>query len=284
MRKVVINTFNTEKLLAETQIDIADYVINPYRGCEYGCLYCYADNNKNVLKKKYEWGEFVDVKINSIELLKKELSKKSNINKVLIGSTTEIFQPVENQFHLTENILKILKEKNIPFVILTKSTLIQKFITLLNYNKDNEIYFTVNSEIIKRLFEPISPFQEDRIEVIKKLLTHNIKVIIYISPYFPYLTNYEEIFKLISKIDNKYNIKLYFESYNIKAGNWEKVKSKLDNDMVLKYEKIYASEKEYYNYWNRVKENIKKFNKEYNYNIKFFIYPYNNFFSFFSYK
>ena len=112
MNNMKVNLVRTDKVLSPTSINLADYVINPYRGCEMGCAYCYSRNNKNMKSRRKDWGNFVDVKINSIEILKKELNDVENTNiKVLLGSITEIFQPVEKKYHLSEKIIKLLREK-----------------------------------------------------------------------------------------------------------------------------------------------------------------------------
>ncbi len=282
---VKINLIKADRVLSKTRIDIADYVINPYRGCEYGCVYCYAKNNKNMQKRSNDWGRFVDVKINILEKLKFELENiKIPINKILIGSTTEVFQPVDNKYTLMADILQLLKGKNIPVVILTKSILVKKYISYLDYSKLNEIYFTINTEKVRELFEPISTAQSLRIKVIEKLVTAGIKVNIYVSPFFPFLSDYKDIFKLIKDLPSEKDIGLYFESYNILAGNWNNLKSLLNNDIKIGFIDIYSSSENYYNYWDFLKKSIIDYNRKYGFRLKFFIYPYNNYYSFFSYK
>ena len=282
-KKFKINEILTEKALSPTQIDIADFVINPYRGCQYGCIYCYAKNNKNVINRVDDWGNFVDVKINFADRLKEEL-ELNKPGRVLIGSVTEVFQPVEENYRITEQVLVLLKSYNIPFVLLTKSVMIQNYIDLLLYSEENEIYFTINSKIVKELFEPVAPSQQLRVQVIEKLVSAGIKVNIYISPFFPELSDYEEIFMLIKNLPEKHKIGLYFESYNIQAGTWNEISKMLDVRILKKFEQIYKTESAYYDYWNTIKQNITEFNENYGFLLKFFIYPYNNYYNFFSYK
>src|ERR1700757_3730273 len=70
-----ISFIESRSILSKTGIQGFDYVINCYRGCSFGCLHCYASFMKKFTGHKERWGEFVDVKVNSVELLKKEIKK-----------------------------------------------------------------------------------------------------------------------------------------------------------------------------------------------------------------
>jgi len=120
-----INLIKAEKVLSPTQISIAPYAINPYRGCPLGCVYCYAQENKAIKKRSLKWGDFIDVKINAVEILKREIENKK-IKRVLLGSTVECYPTLENDFLITQNIIKLLNSKKIPITILTKSCLIKR--------------------------------------------------------------------------------------------------------------------------------------------------------------
>lgn len=268
-----IQKIDTGKILSETNIGLADYVINPYKGCGFGCIYCYAQKNKNIKNSELKWGEFIFVKRNCIELLKKELEFKKP-KRILIGSTTDPFQNCEKDFKLTFQILKILKEENIPVVILTRSPLIEDYIEILKYSPSNIIFFTFNSFKVHLLFENNFCEYSKRIETIEKLFKEGINLITYISPFFPFLTDYKEIFKILKGKTKK----ISFEGYNIKMGSWEKVKEKLDEKLVLKYNEIFFNEKNYYEFWQNVKNEIEDLNKNYNFDIKFFIPDFNEYY------
>ena len=153
-----ITALKTQKLLCPTQINLAEFVINPYRGCEFGCKYCYCRQNKNIRARKDNWGRFLDVKTDAAKILEKELTYIGP-KKIMFGSTTECFQAKEKKLKITESILKIIKEKNIPIVILTKSDLIKEYIELINFHPENKVYFTFmfQDNKIKNLFEAKSP-------------------------------------------------------------------------------------------------------------------------------
>ncbi len=273
-----INIIKTDRVLSPTSINLADYVINPFRGCEFGCVYCYSKNNKNMTRRKDDWGSFVDVKINCMEVLEKEIKIIKNKNiKVLLGSITEIFQPVEKKFHLTENILRFLKKEKILLTILTKSTLIKEYMDLINYSNKNTVYFTYNSAQIKKLFEKKTPDNKERLKIMKMILENNIRLSVYISPFMPFISDYKTIMDDLSILPDK-GFDLYFEGYNMQMGNWKEVKKKIPGKLLDKYNKIYSNKKNYNRFGKDIRESILEYNKRFNYKIKFFNYPYNDYY------
>lgn len=270
-----IQLIETQRALSLTNIDIADFVINPYKGCQLGCLYCYSRSNKSIKKIKKEWGEYVYIKYNIPILLKQQLECiDKNIKRILIGSTTEPFQPVERKYNITSSILKILKSYNIPIVILTKSNFILDYLELID-SENNKIYFTYNSEIVRELFEKRTFPQEQRLKVIGLLNKSKVRLIVYISPVFPFLTDIKTIFENLNGLTKK----IYIEGYNAKMGNWEDIKTKLSKDLVLKYEKIFFNEFEYNSYWDEFISFTNDLNSKFNFDIQYFIYPFDSYYN-----
>ncbi|MDD5606793.1 MAG: radical SAM protein, partial [Candidatus Pacebacteria bacterium] len=82
--------------------------INPYIGCSHGCCYCYARFMKRFTNHKEDWGTFVDVKTNIVEILKKQLSLVRYKEPIFIGTVTDPYQSLEEKYKLTKNILEVL--------------------------------------------------------------------------------------------------------------------------------------------------------------------------------
>jgi len=268
---------NTERALSPTSIDLADFVINPYKGCQVGCAYCYARSNKGLKKSNDIWGESVSVKKNFLELLEKDIQKigPENIGKVLIGSTAEVFQPIEQEYHLTENTLKILKKYQIPFVLLTKMNGIVNFLDLLDYSEKNTIYFTYNHESVRTLFEKRSFPQIERLKVIQSIFERKIRLNVYISPVFPGITDVQLVFEeLKGKTD-----RIYFEAYNPRLGNWDEIRLKLPDGLISEYERIFFQKEDYKTFWNDFKANTDRLNGAYGYKIQYFIYPFGEYYN-----
>ena len=267
-----INLIKTQKALSVTQIGLAGFVINPYRGCEFGCRYCYSQENKNIKKKKEEWGKFLDVKVDLDARLKEEL-RHIRPERVLLGSTTECFQPKEKKFKITENILKILKELNIPLIILTKSSLIEEYINLINYNPDNKIYFTFmfSNSKIKNLLEQETPSLKKRIKTTQRLMENNIKVKVHLGPFIPYTEDLEVLFGLLPpKIEE-----VEIEVYNSKMGNFQKVFKLIKEEIEARDAKalagVYSSRQNYSEFCGRLINQANRINEKYGFKLNFIV-------------
>lgn len=209
-----INEITINRILNPTSIDLGEYVINPYMGCEFACLYCYVRSNKVVRKREKPWGTYVDVRSNAPDLLEKEVLEKKPKN-VLLGSTTECFQPIEKKFQLTRKLLEILNRHKVPYVILTRSPYIVDYIPLLNQGFCKRIYFTVNnfSHTLKQVLEPKSPSFSSRNNAVCTLLDEGISVVPYYSPVIPWVTDIKEAFSTFEMAER---IEFEYLNFNFK--------------------------------------------------------------------
>lgn len=208
--EVIIN-----RILNPTSINLGEYVINPYKGCEFSCLYCYVKSNKATSKKQKPWGTYVDIRSNAPDLLEKELAIQKP-KTVLLGSTTECFQPIEKEFQLTRKLLEILHKNEISYVILTRSPYIVDYVSLLTQGFCKKIYFTVNnfSHPFKHVLEPKSPTFASRNHAIQTLLDKDIPVIPYYSPVIPWVTDIKEAFSPFVKAER---IEFEYLNFNLKS-------------------------------------------------------------------
>src|SRR6056297_2983967 len=100
-----ISKRKVKSVVTKSNLPEADYVINPYIGCQHGCRYCYADFMKRFTGHSGDsWGEFVDVKSNAPETIRK--IKKDSL--VLVGSVTDPYQPIEGKEKITRKCLEKL--------------------------------------------------------------------------------------------------------------------------------------------------------------------------------
>ncbi len=165
---------------------VFDYALNPYVGCQHGCTYCYARFMKRFTGHKEKWGEFVDVKINAPELLKKEIKRK-RVGRVWISGVCDPYQPIERRYDLTGRCLKILLENNWPVTIQTKSPLVLRDLEILKKSMEVEVGFTITTadERIRRIFEPGAPPIKERIRALDRLHSEDIKTYAMIAPILP---------------------------------------------------------------------------------------------------
>lgn len=182
---LTIKEVQAKNILNKSQI--FDYCVNPYTGCQVSCRYCYA----RLFMKRYSghkepWGEFVDVKINAPEVLKKQLQRAKR-GTVWISSVCDPYQPLEAKYALTRRCLKELLEKQFPVNIQTKSKLVLRDLDLLKDFKEIEVGFTIttNDEKIARAFEPGASSVAERLKALEKLHTSGIRTFAFIGPLLP---------------------------------------------------------------------------------------------------
>lgn len=242
-----------KRILNQTSIDLGEYVINPFMGCEFSCLYCYVRSNRVVSRKVKPWGEYVDIRINAPELLEKEIAKRKP-KTVLLGSTTECFQPIEKKYAITKRILEILNKEKVDYYILTRSPLILDYLPLLSQGFCKYIYFTINNfrPGFKQRLEPKSPAFELRERAINTLLDEGVAVVPYFSPFIPWVSRIKDIFLKFEKAR-----RIEFECLNFNLVNTKQIIEAIsDTDPSLgpKFERM-LTERSFYSRTYKVIEN-----------------------------
>jgi len=176
-----------------------DYSINPYQGCEHGCVYCYARNSHEY----WGYGAGVDfeskilIKQDAASLLRARFKKKSYVPKLIILSgNTDCYQPIERKLQHTRELLKVFKEFKHPVGIITKNALIARDLDILKeLAKDNLVHVTISittlDESVKRKLEPRTSSIAKRFETVQKLSRSGIPVSVNMAPVIAGLTNHE---------------------------------------------------------------------------------------------
>ncbi len=173
--------------------------INAYRGCEHGCIYCFArpSHAYHDLSPGLDFETRLFAKPNAAELLKAELSRKSYIVAPLaMGTNTDPYQPIEKDWRITRQCLEILWECRHPAYITTKSDRILRDIDLLAAMAENSlisvmISVTSLNPAIARTLEPRAPHPLRRLDAIRKLSDAGVPVVASLSPIIPAITDHE---------------------------------------------------------------------------------------------
>ncbi len=280
MSRLKINLIKAQRALSPTQISIAPFVVNPYRGCSYGCFYCYSKYNKTFKKKKDKWGSFLDVKFNIYELLKKELSFFKP-QRALLGSTTEVFMPQEKKYRLTYKTLKLLDAFKIPYTILTRSPHFEEYIDFIKANPLNKIYFTVNFLDFshKKFFEPFIDYDlKDLHRTFSLLKKNRINFRIHISPYLGKLIEIKEIIENFREFTNEF----FVEVYNPLLGSWDIVKKIIKSNFSFLYEEIlqiFQNEECYEKFCEKLLEEITFLSRKYQVKILYLFPEFRHFYT-----
>ncbi len=184
--------------------------INPYQGCEHGCVYCYARNSHEYwgYSAGTDFEKVILVKKKAAELLRKTLAKKSwKPNMISISGNTDCYQPIERKYQLTRQLLHVLNECNHPVGLITKNGLILRDLDLLKeLNRKNLLRVTLSittlDDELRRHLEPRTASINKRLKTLSTLIENGIDVHVNMAPIIPDL-NSHEILKLAEEVGNR---------------------------------------------------------------------------------
>ena len=176
-----------------------DQSINPYRGCEHGCIYCYARPSHAYLNLSpgLDFETRLFYKQDAARLLEQELAAPSyRCSPITIGANTDPYQPIEREYRVTRSIIEVLAKYRHPFSIITKSAMIERDIDLLApLAADGLVYVMVSvttlSNELKRTLEPRTASTAARLRAIRNLHEAGVPVGVLVAPIIPVLTDHE---------------------------------------------------------------------------------------------
>lgn len=267
-----IQEIRAKSILSKSNLKTADYdySINPYIGCRFGCVYCYASfMARYVGKQTSDWGEFVYAKINAPELLSKEIARipRKGKGKILwFSSVTDPYQGLETRYELTKKCLTVLKdygfEGNVG--ILTKSNLILRDIDLLSELPDTDIGFTITStdDGISRYFEKMAPPVSVRLTALRAFHKRGFRTYAFLGPLLPHiLADDRQLEKLFSAVADTGNKEIYVEYLNVSPYILKRLKMELkDIDAKHLAPYLYSKDKGKRDRWDvKVNSLVKKY-------------------------
>ncbi len=199
--KTTIALDNARSIISRNQSpDIPfDQSINPYRGCEHGCIYCYARPTHAYLGHSpgLDFETRLYMKADAAKLLEKELRKPGYKPSVIaLGANTDPYQPIEKRFGITREILHVLSAYNHPLGITTKSANVTRDIDILApmaAKKLGKVYLSVTTldRDLARVMEPRASTPQKRLDAIRQLRAAGIPVGVSVAPIIPALTDHE---------------------------------------------------------------------------------------------
>ncbi|MFY9317093.1 MAG: PA0069 family radical SAM protein [Burkholderiales bacterium] len=171
--------------------------INAYRGCEHGCVYCYARPSHAYLELSpgLDFETRLFAKTNAVDLLRQELAKKGyRVSPIAFGTNTDCYQPVERRYGIMRGLLRVLADCDHPLTIVTKSALIERDIDLLApMAKKNLVKAFVSvttlDHRLARTLEPRAASPGRRVDAIRALAGAGIPVGVMVAPLIPALTD-----------------------------------------------------------------------------------------------
>ncbi|GAC1529523.1 MAG: PA0069 family radical SAM protein [Ramlibacter sp.] len=173
-----------------------DRGLNPYRGCEHGCIYCYARPTHSYLNMSpgLDFETRIIAKKNVGEVLRGELAKKGYQPRMIaIGTATDCYQPIERELQLTRSVLEVLHETSHPFSLVTKSSGVERDIDLIApmaARRLAAVHVTISSldALLLRKLEPRAAAPHRRLRVLRTLSEAGIPCGVSLAPQIPFLT------------------------------------------------------------------------------------------------
>ncbi len=176
-----------------------DRSVNPYRGCEHGCVYCFARPSHSYmgLSAGLDFETKLFAKPNAAKLLRRELAAPGyTVKSIAMGTNTDPYQPIEKQWRVTREILEVLEETNHPVGIVTKSALVTRDIDILSRMASKglarvAVSVTSLDRRLSRAMEPRAATPTLRLDTIRQLGDAGIPVSVMVAPVIPALTDHE---------------------------------------------------------------------------------------------
>ncbi len=183
------------------------YSLNPYQGCEHGCVYCYARNTHTYwgYSAGIDFETTILVKTNAVDLLRHKLSSSRwQAAPIMLSGNTDCYQPVERQYGITRQLLALFLEFKHPVAITTKNALILRDIDLLQKLAEHNLVsvaISINTldDDQRQLMEPRATTISKRLQVVRKLSEAGIPVTVLAAPIIPGLNDHN-ILPLVKKV------------------------------------------------------------------------------------
>ena len=170
--------------------------LNPYRGCEHGCIYCFARPTHSYLglSPGLDFESRIYAKVNAAELLAREIAKKQFVPEpVALGVNTDAYQPVERDLRITRSVIQVMHDHGLPFAAITKSSLIERDLDLLAPMAARgqvmaAVTITTLDADLARALEPRASTPARRLRTIRALSDAGVPVGVSIAPVIPFVT------------------------------------------------------------------------------------------------
>jgi DNA repair photolyase len=192
------------------------WTINPYRGCEFACKYCYARYTHEFMEMRdgVDFEQKIFIKQHAADLLRQELRHVRPGEEIAIGTATDPYQPAEKRFEVTRAILEeFARHRGLEIGIVTKSNLVLRDVDLLKrVSQTNRLYINITITTLKadlaRILEPRAPRPDLRLEAVQKLNQAGIAVGVICAPVLPGITDsprdLEALVRATAKAGGKY--------------------------------------------------------------------------------
>lgn len=207
-----------------------DWALNPYRGCGHACAYCYAQDVTRFESGK-AWGEVVEVKVNIVSRLKKDLEKGTS-GVYGLGTVTDPYQPIEKEYELTRGCLKLLKRSRAKVSVLTKSDLVTRDLDLLRDWPEAEVGISIGctDDALAAKIEAGASMPSERFKALSVLAGSGVDVYLMAAPIIPGLTDSEQMLAdLVRAAAESGTKRVMWDKYNSKPMAGSRLRKALED-------------------------------------------------------
>lgn len=207
---------------------IGDYCLNCYGGCAHGCVYCYARFMQRFHPHAEPWGQFVDVKVNAVEVLERQL-RRARRGEVFMSSVCDGWQPIEAERALSRQCCQLLVENGFRVNVLTKSALVLRDLDILSGHQARiGVTVTTLDERLRMLWEPGASSVQERLHVVEAAHRTGLQTSIMFGPLLPHLSDDEAgIEALFRRAADLQVDLLWVDALNLRSGVWPAVSALL---------------------------------------------------------
>jgi DNA repair photolyase len=229
---------------------LGNYTIDPYQNCEFGCIYCDSSISEEII-----------IKYQAPSIVENEL-KKIKKGRVVIGSVHDPYQPAEEKYGSTREILNILNKMDIPYHILTKSNLILRDLDILSDKCIITISLSTLSQKKSKFLESNAPLPKDRLKILEKMSNRGLIVGIAIMPIIPYFTE-EELEDIVKSAKEHGTNYIIWEFLELKGDQKHRFLQKIPH-LSKKYETLYENNfKPNKSYMDKINSRLMKICRKY---------------------
>lgn len=206
------------------------YSLNPYTGCEHGCIYCYSRSVFRDRQLAQDWGKFVRIKNNVSEVLEGELKHKPK-GTIGLSTVTDPYQPLESKTKLTRKCLEILSAHDFPVSIQTKSDLILRDVDLIKPGKcDVGVTITTMDRELARKIEPRASSPDARAKVLEEFASRGVQTWIFLGPIIPEINDSKQSLEQVIEVAERTGSKILYDRLNLRPGVLESAKPFIERE------------------------------------------------------
>jgi len=213
---VEYSSITCKTALSPSKLPGLRYSLNPYLGCEHGCVYCYSPSTLRDEWMGLNWGNFVRAKQNIVEVLEREVKRKPK-GTVGVSTVCDPYQPLEAKLELTRKCIELLSRHNFPVSIQTKSSLVLRDVDLIVPEKfDVGVTITTMDRELAGKIEPRASPPEARAQVLEEFSSRGVETWLFLGPIIPELNDGGDSLRQVIEVAQRTRSRLIYDRLNLR--------------------------------------------------------------------